>query len=111
MLPKPRPQPSNWLNQVALTGLARVTEALRYTPAGVPVLELTLEHGSRQSAGGFERDVRCVAPALLVGPSASELANWLDGQVITAHGFLAARSLRNPKLVLHIQHVEFEKGN
>ena len=105
MLPKPRPQPSNWLNQVALTGLARVTEALRYTPAGVPVLELTLEHGSRQSAGGFERDVRCVAPA------ASELANRLDGRVITAHGFLAARSLRNPKLVLHIQHVEFEKGN
>lgn len=72
---------------------------------------MTLEHGSRQSAGGFERDVRCVAPALLVGPSASELANRLDGRVITAHGFLAARSLRNPKLVLHIQHVEFEKGN
>ena len=37
--------------------------------------------------------------------------NRLDGQVITAHGFLAARSRSNPKLVLHIQHVEFEKGN
>ena len=86
-----QPQPSNWLNQVALTGLARVTEALRYTPAGVPVLELTLEHGSRQSASGrFETRRALRGPAPAGGPQRQRAINRLDGQVITAHGFLAA---------------------
>ncbi len=85
-------------------------DALRYTPAGIAVLEFALEHVSRQSAGGFERDVRCLVQALLVGPLATELATSLNARTVTVQGFLAARSLRNPKLVLHIQHVEFEKG-
>lgn len=111
MQPKPKPPlPSDWHNRVVLTGLARVHDALRYTPAGVAVLEFALEHVSRQSAGGFERDVRCLVQALLVGPLATELATSLNARTVTVQGFLAARSLRNPKLVLHIQHVEFEKG-
>ncbi|XLM23193.1 primosomal replication protein N, partial [Chromobacterium piscinae] len=46
-------------NRLLLTVTVEREDALRYTPAGLPVLEMWLKHQSRQSAGGFERDVAC----------------------------------------------------
>ncbi|XLM23192.1 primosomal replication protein N, partial [Chromobacterium piscinae] len=37
-------------------------------------------------------------------------AGKLAGQVINVTGFLSQRSLRNPRLVLNIEYVEFVKG-
>ena len=82
---------------------------MRYTPAGIPVLSIELEHESKQQAGGFERAVRCVISAQMVGTEAPQTAPQLEGNTVCVDGFLAAKSLRNPRLVLHVQHVELIK--
>jgi primosomal replication protein N len=83
---------------------------LRYTPAGIPVLEMWLKHQSRQQQAGLERDVSCEIQAVLIGHDASRWAGKLAGHSIEVSGFLTQRSLRNPRLVLHIEHVELIKG-
>ncbi|UTH72456.1 primosomal replication protein N [Chromobacterium sp. IIBBL 290-4] len=97
-------------NRLVLTVTVDRVDALRYTPAGLPVLEMWLKHQSRQSAGGFERDVACDIQAVWVGEDARKNAGKLAGQVMNVTGFLAQRSLRNPRLVLNIEYVEFVKG-
>ena len=92
-----------------LTGLVERADTLRYTPAGVPIVEFDLVHASSQTAGGFARDVRCEVSAQFAGEAAKSLAGKLAGATVTVKGFLAARSLRNPRLVLHVQSIEFEK--
>ncbi|AAQ61301.1 primosomal replication protein N [Chromobacterium violaceum] len=97
-------------NRLVLTVTVDREDALRYTPAGLPVVEMWLKHQSRQSAGGFERDVACDIQAVWVGEEAKKHAGKLAGRVMNVTGFLSQRSLRNPRLVLNIEYVEFVKG-
>ncbi len=97
-------------NRLVLTATVDREDALRYTPAGIPVVEMWLRHQSRQTAGGFERDVACEIQAVLIGESARQQSGKLAGQTVQVTGFLAQRSLKNPRLVLNIEYVEFVKG-
>ncbi|TIC82373.1 primosomal replication protein N [Crenobacter intestini] len=97
-------------NRLVLTASVTREEALRYTPAGIPVLEMWLAHGSRQREAGLDRDVRCEIQAVMVGEAGRKFAGRVAGQVLTFEGFLSQRSLRNPRLVLHIESAEFVKG-
>lgn len=101
---------ADWQNRLVLSAVVDREDAIRYTPAGIPVLEMWLHHQSRQSASGFEREVSCEIQAVWVGEQAKVVAGSLAGQVVTVTGFLSQRSLRNPRLVLHIDCVEFVKG-
>ncbi|WP_082824178.1 primosomal replication protein N [Crenobacter luteus] len=98
------------LNRLQLTATVEREAGLRYTPAGLPVLEMWLKHQSRQREADLERDVACEIQAVLIGKEAPRWSGKLAGRQIAASGFLAQRSLRNPRLVLHIEHVEFVKG-
>jgi len=97
-------------NRLVLTATVEREEDLRYTPAGIPVVEMWVRHQSRQAAGGFERDVACEIQAVLIGEDARRIAGKLAGNTVTLTGFLSQRSLRNPRLVLNIEYVEFVKG-
>ncbi|BEV73481.1 MULTISPECIES: primosomal replication protein N [unclassified Paludibacterium] len=97
-------------NHLVLTATVEREEALRYTPAGLPVLEMWLRHHSKQNEAGFERDVTCEIQAVLIGKQAPLHAGKLAGNTVTLTGFLSQRSLKNPRLVLHIEYVEFVKG-
>ena len=97
-------------NRLVLTVTVEREDALRYTPAGLPVVEMWLKHQSRQTAGGFERDVACDIQAVWIGDDARKHSGKLARQVINVTGFLGQRSLRNPRLVLNIEYVEFVKG-
>lgn len=97
-------------NRLVLTATVEREEDLRYTPAGIPVVEMWVRHQSRQTAGGFERDVACEIQAVLIGEDARRIAGKLAGSTVTLTGFLSQRSLRNPRLVLNIEYVEFVKG-
>lgn len=80
---------------------------LRFTPAGIPVLEFSLRHASEQAeAGGFRR-VELDMPAIAFGALAQRLAHDAPAQEIVARGFLAPRSLRSTQLVLHAREIEF----
>ena len=76
--------------------------ALRYTPAGLPALDLRLEHESSVEEAGVKRQVKAVLKALAVGAVAERLGKQAVGSKWIFTGFLA--SPRNGKhVVLHIQ--------
>ena len=92
-------------NHVALTAFIAELQALRYTPAGLPALDLRLEHESRQKEAGSERSVTASVKAVAFGPLAEKLARQALGSRWKFQGFLATP--RNGKLlVLHIQDIQ-----
>ncbi|NSL54364.1 primosomal replication protein N [Uliginosibacterium sp. IMCC34675] len=84
---------------------------MRWTPARVPVLELRIEHQSRQMEAGAEREVSCELSVRAVGPAAQQIEVVAPGSRIAIEGFLAAKSARNRAPVLHIRTFELLEGN
>ena len=75
---------------------------MRYTPAGVPALNLKLEHGSSVLEAGQQRQVKAAIRAVALGTMAERLASQAIGSVWKFTGFLATP--RNGKHAqLHIQ--------
>ena len=82
-------------------------KALRYTPAGVPALNLSLEHESQLMEAGQERQVKATVKAIAFGALAEALCKQPVGSLWTFAGFLATP--RNGKhAVLHIRSFEQE---
>ncbi len=78
---------------------------MRYTPAGLPALDMTLEHRSTQTEAGQPRQVNALLKAVAFGALAERLARQAIGSVWTFQGFLATP--RNSKtLVLHVQDIQ-----
>ena len=89
-------------NCLILTACIAELETLRYTPAGVPVLSLKLEHVSSVTEAGQVRQIKAVAKAIALGGMAERLAKQATGSVWKFSGFLATP--RNGKqIVFHIQ--------
>jgi primosomal replication protein N len=103
-LEAPRIEP----NQVQLGGEVTAREPLRYSPAGVPILALELIHRSRQSEGGVPRQVDLEIELVAIGGVAVKLDAVLPGQRLTARGFLANRSRRSRRVVLHVNEFEID---
>lgn len=90
-------------NQVVAHGQLLETQPLRYTPAGIPVVEFRLIHESTQTEAGLERKIQCEMPCICLGEKAEGLAKLQQGAEIVVKGFLAGRSQRfRHSLVLHI---------
>ena len=78
---------------------------MRYTPAGLPALDIRLEHESLQREAGADRQVKASVKALAFGALAERLARQALGSVWRFQGFLATgRSGKG--LVLHIQDIQ-----
>jgi primosomal replication protein N len=94
-----------------LSGRLLERGALRHTPAGVAVVEFRLGHVSQQIEAGTPRRVECEMRCVVLGPMANLLADSKPGDGLKIGGFLAARSLKNPAPVLHVNTLEFFEGN
>ncbi len=83
-------------------------EAIRYTPAGIPLLSIVLQHASEQTEAGLKRKVECEVNAVVLGNLTGEIAksNIQIGDTIKAKGFLAKRSAKSTQLVFHIEKLE-----
>ena len=89
-------------NQLILTAVIAELSAPRYTPAGLPALDLRLEHESRVEEAGQERQVTASVKAVAFGALAERLARQAIGSGWRFRGFVATP--RNGKhLVFHIQ--------
>ena len=89
-------------NQLELTACIAEVKPLRYTPAGLPALDLRLEHESSVQQAGQDRQVKAVVKAVAFGALAERLAKQAIGSVWCFSGFVATP--RNGKnLVFHIQ--------
>jgi primosomal replication protein N len=84
---------------------------LRYTPAGIPALDLTLFHASVQAEAGGERKVECEIAAVAFGPEAVALSKLPKGTSIRCEGFVARRWRTGVTVALHVQRHEITKGN
>ena len=93
------------MNKVVLTARIAEAKALRYTPAGLPALDLGLEHESEVLEAGQRRQVRAVIRAVVIGSGAEPLVRQPIGATWSFTGFLATpRNGKHP--VLHIQSFE-----
>ena len=81
-------------------------EAIRYTPAGIPLLSFVLQHASEKIEAGLKRKVECEVNAVAIGELAK--TNVQIGDNIKAKGFLAKRSAKSTQLVLHIEQLHIE---
>ena len=84
--------------------------ALRYTPAGIPVVNFRLSHASEQIEAGANRAVQCEVAGLAFEREARLMAAARPGMQVKVAGFLAAKSRESKQLVLHATHIEFVEG-
>ena len=93
------------MNETALSAQVLEREPLRHTPAGVPVLEMLLEHESEVEEAGHPRRVELTIQAVAVGDLALMLADIAPGTALRVQGFLAPVRQGAVKLKLHLQQV------
>ena len=94
------------MNRTELNACIAEQAALRYTPAGLPALDLILEHASEIEEAGQMRKVQLKIRALALGSLADRLVKQAVGSVWTFKGFLATPR-QGKSVVLHIQ--EFQQ--
>ena len=75
---------------------------MRYTPAGLPALNMRLEHESLVSEAGQERQVKAAVKAVAFGATAERLAKQAIGSVWRFSGFLA-NAPYGKTVISHIQ--------
>jgi len=93
------------VNHIVLNACIAEVSTLRYTPAGLPALDLRLEHESDIEEAGQRRQVKASVKTVAIGNLAAQLAHQPLGSVWQFTGFLA--SPRNSKnVVLHIQNFQ-----
>jgi primosomal replication protein N len=95
------------VNRTELNACIAEQAALRYTPAGLPALDLILEHASEIEEAGQMRKVQLKIRALALGSLAERLVKQAVGSVWTFKGFLATPR-QGKSVVLHIQ--EFQQN-
>ena len=90
------------INQLLLTATVVELGVLRFTPAGLPALDLKLEHESTVQEAGKPRQVKAVVKAVAFGAVAERFARQAMGSLWHFQGFLATSgNAKQP--VLHIQ--------
>ncbi len=95
------------MNQVVLSARIVEAKALRYTPAGLPALDLHLEHASEMLEAGGTRQVKAAIKAVAFGAIAETLSRQPATSLWRFAGFLASpRNGKHP--VLHIQEFQPE---
>jgi primosomal replication protein N len=92
------------MNRLVLSAQLVAKGAMRYTPAGLPALDLSLKHESEVSENGTPRKVSLEIKALAIGEITVALSAVALGSGGEFAGFLAA--LRNGRgLRFHITSV------
>ncbi|MGQ0546507.1 MAG: primosomal replication protein N [Betaproteobacteria bacterium] len=99
------------LNRLEISGKVVELGALRYTPAGVPAVEFKLAHESEQPEAGGRRKVQAEIGAIAFETQARLMAQARLNSRVSVQGFLAARSKRSRRLVLHVTNIEFLEGD
>ena len=99
------------LNRIELTGILIERKALRFTPAGTPVMECVIGHQSEQIEARSPRRVECEIQAIGLGETARWLQAASPGVQVHVTGFLAAKSQNSRQLRLHVTTIEFVEGN
>jgi len=93
-------------NQTIICGRIAKLGVLRYTPAGVAVIDFTINHVSRQKEAGVARQIIFDILAVALGQLALTVAEFKINNTVKLTGFINRRSHLNHQLVLHTDHIE-----
>lgn len=91
------------MNRIELYAQVLEREPVRYTPAGLPALEMLLGHMSEVIEAGHPRRVELTISAVALGDLALMLADVQLGMMLQVQGFLAPVRKDSVKLKLHLQ--------
>ncbi|MEY3171573.1 MAG: hypothetical protein RIT47_908 [Pseudomonadota bacterium] len=80
-------------------------DPIRYTPAGIPALNLTLKHNSEQIEANLKRTINCELSAKIMGSNA--LIPVKIGDRIKTKGFIGNKSAKSNQLIFHINFIEY----
>ena len=75
------------MNHVVLTACIAEVSAIRYTPAGLPALDLRLEHASHIEEAGEQRAVKTNVKSVALGSVAERLVQQSLGSEWQVTGF------------------------
>lgn len=90
------------MNRAEIAGVIAKRGALRFTPAGLPALDVWIEHESSAEEAGQPRQVRLSLKAVALGAVAERLDRHGAGTRWRFAGFLASPR-QSRQVVLHIQ--------
>jgi len=94
-------------NLTEIAGVLARLDALRHTPAGIPIVRFGLAHTSTQCEAGLERQVDCVVDVVAVEREALLVSAVTLGTSLKVKGFLDRKSMRSQHLELHATLIEF----
>jgi primosomal replication protein N len=95
------------MNRLVLLAQLVETGAMRYTPAGLPALDLSLKHESQVTQAGAPRQRSLELKAVAIGDITKRLITLELGSTATFAGFLGGR--RNGRgIVFHVTEFESE---
>jgi primosomal replication protein N len=89
-------------NRLHLVASVIEREPVRYTPAGVPIVNCVLQHESQVVEAGVSRRVELTIPALAAGDISGKVAACALGVDARFAGFLAKKRRHAKTLVFHI---------
>jgi primosomal replication protein N len=90
-------------NTIIVSGEIEDIGSLRFTPAGLTVLDFTLRHRSLQKEAGIERKVQAEFCCILIGEKPHKLERIQIHMPLQVKGFITAQSAKAlHRLVLHI---------
>jgi primosomal replication protein N len=90
------------LNELKFIGLITEREVIRYTPAGLPIVNAVLQHSSQQIEAGIARQTEFEIAAVAAGEISGRFSAAPLGGTYEFTGFLAKRSRNSKSLVFHI---------
>ena len=98
------------MNQLRIRGKAVAKSALRYTPAGIAVLEASFEHEGSVTEATAQRTLAFEFSAVALGAVAQALDREPLGKPMVLEGFIAPRTRRSTRLVMHITEYKASEG-
>ena len=98
------------MNQLRIRGKAVAKSALRYTPAGIAVLEASFKHEGNVTEATAKRTLAFEFSAVALGAVAQALDREPLGKPMMLEGFIAPRTRRSTRLVMHITEYKASEG-
>jgi primosomal replication protein N len=90
------------VNQFQFVATIAEREAMRYTPAGIPIVSAKLQHGSQQVEAGVQRQVEFEIAAIAAGEISGRFSQAELGTAFRFTGFLTRKNRNSKSLVFHI---------
>ncbi|MFL9923763.1 primosomal replication protein N [Herbaspirillum lusitanum] len=90
------------MNQFQFVGTVAERDVVRYTPAGIPIVQARLQHQSEQVEAGIKRLVEFEMVAMAAGEISGRFSQTPLGGLFRFSGFLARKNRNSKSLVFHI---------